>query len=91
MLLRGSEIQRWVEKDKIHLTLADVIAAILHQKWLLRDLRTALKLDVDSRTCNVEDCLVINIVTAVPKSVHWSSRAAFKSKLPYVQFKCQHH
>lgn len=70
MLVCSSEMQRRVEKkDKILLTLADVIAAILHQKWLLRDLRAALKLDVASRTCNVEDCLVINIVTAVPKRV----------------------
>lgn len=75
----------------MHLTLADVIAAILHQKWLLRDLWTALELNVDSRTCNVEDCLVINIVTTVPESVQRSSRAAFTPKLPYAQFKCQHH
>lgn len=91
MLLHRSEMQRRVEKDKIHLTLADVIAAILHQQGLLRDLRAALELHTDSRTCNVEDCLVIDIVTTVPRSVHVSSRAAFIGKLPYIQFKCQHH
>lgn len=91
MLLYQSEVQRRVERDKIHLTLADVIAAIFHQQGLLGDFGTALKLHTDGRTCNVEDCLVINIVTTVPKSVQVSSRAAFTWKLPYMQFKCQHH
>lgn len=91
MLLHRSELQRRVERDKIHLTLADVIAAIFHQQGPLRDLRTALQLHADSRTCDVEHCLVINIVTTVPESVQASSRAAFMGKLPYIQFKCQHH
>lgn len=76
MPLPRSEMQRRVERDKILLTLADVIAAILHQQGLLRDLGTALQLHTDSRTRDVEDCLVIHIVTTVPGSVQVSSRAA---------------
>lgn len=83
-------MQRRVDRDEMHLTLADVIAAILHQQGLLGDLGAALQLHAGSRTGDVEHRLVINVVTTVPASVQASSRAASTGKLPFIQFKCQH-
>lgn len=47
--------------------MADVVTAIFHQKWLVREPGTALKLDVNKGAGHSENGLVIHVGATVPE------------------------